>query len=207
MKKEKYAGRTFQLELRELLDKKKLTYREFSKKVGVSKTYLTMILVHGVLPSKKLIEDISKALGIKPTFFKEYRIMKFVEKLENYSFALLPKSITRLEKVLNIIVEELPADIKIFNLDKNERVKFTPTPILDLTVLRYTQRKTLNQIYDNYIKENNKRAKWEKECEKEVLSSSKETWSEFINWISTEEGKRDTAPAFSNWKNNTHRKH
>ena len=52
--------------LRKLLDEKKLTYEELEKKSGVSKAYLTKILVHRKIPSREIIEKIAKALEIDP---------------------------------------------------------------------------------------------------------------------------------------------
>ena len=48
--------------LREKMYKENLTYDSLSKKLGISKTYLTSIIKHGKVPTGDTIKDISNKL-------------------------------------------------------------------------------------------------------------------------------------------------
>jgi transcriptional regulator with XRE-family HTH domain len=73
-----------------------LTYRALAEKTDLSAGYLNHI-VHGnrPVPSNEVLARIAKALGVKPAFFREYRIREITEKLEQ-----MPELVERLYKRL-----------------------------------------------------------------------------------------------------------
>lgn len=160
-----YTNKYFGEALRELMDKKKLTYREFVEKSGVSKTYLTKILVHNLTPSKKIIFNIAKALGISPLYFKEFRIMRIIEKLEIYHVGIDEGDIKKLEDIIEIIKNKLPSDIKPLKLAIEKSIKYTPKYMLDLSFLEDHQSRIIKLIYNEYIKNNKKVAETNKDLE------------------------------------------
>ena len=139
---DKYFGQA----LRQLLDKRKLTYRDFAKKSNVSKTYLSKILVHNVTPSRDIIKKIALALKIDPNYFKEWRIMKIIEKLEKYYYGLNVKDIEKIEKLIEAIEKKLP------ELSGKRADKYTPVHMLDITEFNEMQKRTLKLLYRDFQK-------------------------------------------------------
>ena len=150
----KYFGQA----LRQLLDDRKLTYRDFAKKSNVSTTYLSRILVHNVTPSRDIIEKIALALKIDPNYFKEWRIMKIVEKLEKYYYGLTIKDIEKIEKLLEVIEKKLPQDTKSVKLNSKGADGYSPVYMLDISEFNYMQKRTLLILNRDY-KEINKKKK------------------------------------------------
>ncbi len=149
---DKYFGQA----LRQLLDKRNLTYRDFAKKSNVSKTYLSKILVHNVTPSMDIIEKIALALKIDPNYFKEWRIKKIVEKLEKYYYGLNIKDIEKIEKLLEAIEKKLPQATKSVKLSGKGADGYSPVHMLDISEFNYTQRRTLLVLYRDYQEVNKK---------------------------------------------------
>lgn len=73
-----------------------LTYRALAEKTSLSAGYLNHI-VHGnrPVPSNAVLGRLSKALGVKPEHFREYRIRVITDKLEK-----TPELVDRLYKRL-----------------------------------------------------------------------------------------------------------
>ena len=80
-----------------LMDETGVTYRALADKTKLSAGYLNH-LVHGnrPVPSNDVIETLSKALGVEPEHFREYRLRVITERLEQ-----MPELIDRLYKRLN----------------------------------------------------------------------------------------------------------
>lgn len=72
------------------------TYRALAAKTGLSAGYLNH-LVHGnrPVPSDEVIETLARALGVEPEHFREYRVRKITEQLEQ-----MPELVDRLYRRL-----------------------------------------------------------------------------------------------------------
>ena len=73
-----------------------VTYRGLAAKTGLSAGYLNH-LVHGnrPVPSDDIVRRLSKALGVEPEHFREYRLRLITQKLEQ-----MPELIDRLYRRL-----------------------------------------------------------------------------------------------------------
>ncbi len=62
--------------------KKGISYRSLAETTGLSAGYLNH-LVHGnrPVPSNAVIESVAKAVGVRPTEFREYRIRRIADAL------------------------------------------------------------------------------------------------------------------------------
>lgn len=81
------ALETLEKIIRKKMAEKNLSYGSLSKKVGISKTYLTDILVHGKVPTLDTMEEIAKKLGFKVQETKEYELIQLMELLiQHYPF-------------------------------------------------------------------------------------------------------------------------
>jgi transcriptional regulator with XRE-family HTH domain len=76
--------------------KKGISYRSLAETTGLSAGYLNH-LVHGnrPVPSNDVIESVAKAVGVRPTEFREYRIRRIAN-----SLAKKPDVVDRLYKEL-----------------------------------------------------------------------------------------------------------
>jgi len=155
MIKKEFSDDYFDEALKRIIKEKKITYDELTKKSKVSKTYLTQIIVHGKIPSKEIIEKISKAINIKPDYFKEYRILKFVENLEKYHWILNSDDELQLDKIIYDIKARIKGlknnSKKHDKLRGNNRIEYNPTYILNLSTLDENQRKIIKMIYDEFV--------------------------------------------------------
>ena len=68
------------------------TYRALAAKTGLSAGYLNH-LVHGnrPVPSNEVVETLAAAFGVEPEHFREYRLRKITEQLEE-----MPELVDRL---------------------------------------------------------------------------------------------------------------
>ena len=79
-----YTNKDFGQALKELMDKKKLSYHQLSYKCELTASYLQQIVTKKVLPPKDSnIEKIANAFGLKPEYFKEYRQRQLYKKLNS----------------------------------------------------------------------------------------------------------------------------
>jgi len=149
MNKRLVSRRPFCEELRDILEEKKITYKELSKKSNVSISYLTKILVHRVSPSIGIIYDISKALDIDPHYFFEYNTGYAFFHIEMYYNFLKPEEI----EILNNIATNLLFRAKKVLKNKNNKIdskSFSPNYIIDIGFLNKSQRRTVNIIIDKF---------------------------------------------------------
>jgi transcriptional regulator with XRE-family HTH domain len=147
----------FSKELRRYLSKAKLTYEKFAEKSGVSKSYLTEILVHHRIPSKDIIERISNALDIKPDVFREYRILKAVENIGIYYASFKLKDIEELEKFIEKIKNRTKGkDIEILNKGMVYNTEFEPEFLINISDLMPHQIDILKTVARKFREENRK---------------------------------------------------
>jgi transcriptional regulator with XRE-family HTH domain len=197
------TDKIFSEALRELLDERKLTYRDFSKKSKVSVTYLTKILVHNLIPSKEIIEKIAIALDTKPQYFKEYRIMVIISKLEKYYSNLSINDISKLETVVNNLEKYLPKEIIKLNKNNEGKTQFKPEQMLNLSQLEENQSKILRLLYEEYIKINEEKKKELRRYTKMISSGnipSGDDLKKYQYWCDTQEGQDSLSYSFKKWK-------
>ena len=144
----------FQDELRSLLGKKGITYREFERISGVSKTYLTKILVHGLVPSKKIIESIAKSLNIMPEIFVEYKIFKIIHRFEKIYKFIDEDNLNKINNILDGIEETLKKGYEISKLSGREQINFNPDYYLNIDDLDEYQRRALNILLEEFRRVN-----------------------------------------------------
>jgi transcriptional regulator with XRE-family HTH domain len=82
--------------LERLMQEKGVTYRALADQTNLSAGYLNH-LVHGnrPVPSDEIVRKLSKALGVEPEHFREYRLRLITQKLEQ-----MPELIDRLYRRL-----------------------------------------------------------------------------------------------------------
>ena len=153
-----FTDKDFNVVLREKLKEKKITYDDLADYSKVSKTYLTEILVHKRIPSKEIIEKISKALHVSPEYFKEYRILKISEKLKEFSHYLKLKDLDKFEKFLSDIKKSIPGEyvswLSYFRGDRSDT--FEPRNIIILDELLDYQQKILKYTVQKFRESNEK---------------------------------------------------
>lgn len=154
--------------LKEIMQKGKVTYEKLSVLSGVSRTYLTQIIVHSKIPSKEIIKKIANAIKTNPNYFKEYRIINIVEKIELTHWALTSKEIKKIENILENVNTDIPDDvtINIGKLKGEKEVEYTPSIILDITDLNEDQKRIIKNTYNEFKKINK-----EKEVESDIMES------------------------------------
>jgi transcriptional regulator with XRE-family HTH domain len=78
------------------MQEKGVTYRALADQTNLSAGYLNH-LVHGnrPVPSDEIVRKLSKALGVEPEHFREYRLRLITQKLEQ-----MPELIDRLYRRL-----------------------------------------------------------------------------------------------------------
>ncbi len=149
MAKEKHTEEELRWALKKLLDKKKLTYEKLEKKSGVSKAYLTKILVHNKIPSIEIIEKIANALELDPDYFKEYRILRIIRKIEKYFSYIFSHQITQLEKTVDKIISELQPEYG--DLKPSQKIGFDPAHYIMLGGLTDEQKKYMEFIRNTFV--------------------------------------------------------
>jgi transcriptional regulator with XRE-family HTH domain len=95
-RKRRFSEESFGPTMEKLMDETGLTYRSLADKTKLSAGYLNH-LVHGnrPVPSDEVIRTLSKALGVEPEHFREFRLRVITERLE-----AMPDLIDRLYKRL-----------------------------------------------------------------------------------------------------------
>lgn len=110
-----YTDKDFGQALKELMDRKKLSYHQLSYKCELTASYLQQIVTKKVLPPKDPnIEKIANAFGLKPEYFKEYRQRSLCKKLNSENLSAenleikdynLPLSDTEVNYLMKIVEE------------------------------------------------------------------------------------------------------
>ena len=93
-KRPKFSSEPFGTAVERLMNDSGTTYRGLAAKTGLSAGYLNH-LVHGnrPVPSNDVIESVAKAVGVRPTEFREYRIRRIAN-----SLAKKPEAVDKLYK-------------------------------------------------------------------------------------------------------------
>jgi transcriptional regulator with XRE-family HTH domain len=96
-RKRRYSEEAFGPTIQRLMAETNVTYRALADKTGLSAGYLNH-LVHGnrPVPSDDVIAELAKALGVRPEHFREVRVRRISERLEQ-----MPELIDRLYKRLS----------------------------------------------------------------------------------------------------------
>jgi transcriptional regulator with XRE-family HTH domain len=96
-RKRRYSDDGFGETIQRLMAETSVTYRALAEKTGLSAGYLNH-LVHGnrPVPADDVIAQLAKALGVEPEHFREVRIRRISERLEQ-----MPELIDRLYKRLS----------------------------------------------------------------------------------------------------------
>ena len=97
-RKRKYSEEQFGATVERLMAESGLTYRGLAAKTGLSAGYINH-LVHGnrPVPSADVVVRISRALGVKPEYFREHRLRVIFDRLEQ-----MPEMVDRLYKRLAV---------------------------------------------------------------------------------------------------------
>jgi len=91
--------------LKQIMEVNNWSYQDLKDKTGVSKAYLTNMILHGKVPRKPIIKKIAENLNIDPNKIKEYRLTNIYHRLEN-SYPLYSED--EFEKVEKAIIDKLP---------------------------------------------------------------------------------------------------
>ena len=93
-RRRRYSEESFGSTIEGLMTEAGVTYRELAARTGLSAGYLNH-LVHGnrPVPSNDVIESVAKAVGVRPTEFREYRIRRIAN-----SLAKKPEAVDKLYK-------------------------------------------------------------------------------------------------------------
>jgi transcriptional regulator with XRE-family HTH domain len=95
-RKRRFSDDPFGVTIQRLMGETGVTYRALAEKTGLSAGYLNH-LVHGnrPVPSDDVIVELARALDVEPEHFREVRIRRISERLEN-----MPELIDRLYRRL-----------------------------------------------------------------------------------------------------------
>jgi transcriptional regulator with XRE-family HTH domain len=95
-RRRRYSEEAFGPTIEALMSECGVTYRELAARTGLSAGYLNH-LVHGnrPVPSDDVIAELAKALGVEPEHFREVRVRRIAERLEQ-----MPDLIDRLYRRL-----------------------------------------------------------------------------------------------------------
>jgi transcriptional regulator with XRE-family HTH domain len=95
-RRRKFSSEPFGPTLERLMDETGVTYRGLADTADLSAGYLNHI-VHGnrPVPADDVIERIAAALGVEPEHFREYRLRRITQRLEQ-----MPELIDRLYRRL-----------------------------------------------------------------------------------------------------------
>jgi transcriptional regulator with XRE-family HTH domain len=95
-RKRRFSDEPFGPTIQRLMTETGVTYRALAEKTGLSAGYLNH-LVHGnrPVPSDDVIAELAKALGVVPEHFREVRVRRIAERLEE-----MPELIDRLYRRL-----------------------------------------------------------------------------------------------------------
>ena len=95
-RRRRFSTEPFGPTLERLMQEKGVTYRALADQTNLSAGYLNH-LVHGTrpVPSDEIVRKLSKALGVEPEHFREYRLRLITQRLEQ-----MPELIDRLYRRL-----------------------------------------------------------------------------------------------------------
>lgn len=95
-RRRRFSTEPFGPTLERLMQEKGVTYRALADQTNLSAGYLNH-LVHGnrPVPSDEIVRKLSKALGVEPEHFREYRLRLITQRLEE-----MPELIDRLYRRL-----------------------------------------------------------------------------------------------------------
>jgi transcriptional regulator with XRE-family HTH domain len=95
-RKRRFSDEPFGVTIQRLMAETGVTYRALAERTGLSAGYLNH-LVHGnrPVPSDDVIAELAKALGVEPEHFREVRVRRIAERLEQ-----MPELIDRLYRRL-----------------------------------------------------------------------------------------------------------
>ena len=95
-RRRRFSEEPFGPTIQRLMNERDVTYRALADQTGLSAGYLNH-LVHGnrPVPSDDVIAALGKALGVQPEHFREVRIRRIAERLEE-----MPELIDRLYRRL-----------------------------------------------------------------------------------------------------------
>jgi transcriptional regulator with XRE-family HTH domain len=95
-RRRRFSTEPFGPTLERLMQEKGVTYRALADQTNLSAGYLNH-LVHGnrPVPSDEIVRKLSKALGVEPEHFREYRLRLITQRLEQ-----MPELIDRLYRRL-----------------------------------------------------------------------------------------------------------
>jgi transcriptional regulator with XRE-family HTH domain len=95
-RRRRFSTEPFGPTLERLMQEKGVTYRALADQTSLSAGYLNH-LVHGnrPVPSDEIVRKLSKALGVEPEHFREYRLRLITQRLEQ-----MPELIDRLYRRL-----------------------------------------------------------------------------------------------------------
>jgi len=95
-RKRRFSDEPFGPTIQRLMADTGVTYRSLAERTGLSAGYLNH-LVHGnrPVPSDDVIAELAKALGVEPEHFREVRVRRIAERLEQ-----MPDLIDRLYRRL-----------------------------------------------------------------------------------------------------------
>ena len=95
-RKRRFSDEAFGPTIQRLMADTGVTYRSLAERTGLSAGYLNH-LVHGnrPVPSDDVIAELAKALGVEPEHFREVRVRRIAERLEQ-----MPDLIDRLYRRL-----------------------------------------------------------------------------------------------------------
>lgn len=88
--------------IKELINKKDLSYEDLSRKSKISKPYIAEIIAYNRVPKKDKIESLAFALEIDPFYFREYRKIKLNEYIEENPETLNYTTEDQLCKVISL---------------------------------------------------------------------------------------------------------
>jgi transcriptional regulator with XRE-family HTH domain len=93
-RRRRFSEKPFGDTVQDLMVERGTTYRALADRTGLSAGYLNH-LVHGnrPVPSNDVMATLSKALGVEPEHFREYRVRVITERLE-----AMPELVDRLYK-------------------------------------------------------------------------------------------------------------
>jgi transcriptional regulator with XRE-family HTH domain len=95
-RRRRFSEEPFGPTIERLMNESDTTYRALASQTGLSAGYLNH-LVHGnrPVPSNDVVETLAAALSVEPEHFREYRLRKITERLEE-----LPEMVDRLYRRL-----------------------------------------------------------------------------------------------------------
>ncbi len=105
----KFSNKEFGDALKELKEQKGLSFMQIAIKCKLSDSYLVQLAnKKNLAPKDENIEKIAKALGVEPSYFKEYRNRRLSETLgssidfhrDNYDVPLSDREVEILKKII-----------------------------------------------------------------------------------------------------------